>query len=181
MVFFTHRYLMTQRGYHSLDKFKLLFVNKTVSTHHLNQWSRWLAETIQILRRMDNVILYFRIIAITGNWPNSINPRMHLFHIPQCSILNRNVHSSVLNGALWAMEHVHSGICEFGLFLPVNRLFALPDLCTSIDISHIRTRRGHAVPDYFRLVLLIEFVWLMRTSCAFIIFKLVIYHTTLPA
>ena len=43
------------------------------------------------------------------------NPRMHLFHIPQCSIQNRNVHISVLNGALWDMEQVHSGICEIGL------------------------------------------------------------------
>ena len=40
---------------------------------------------------------------------------MHLFHIQQCSIQNRNVHISVLNGALWDMEQVHSGICEIGL------------------------------------------------------------------
>ena len=39
---------------------------------------------------------------------------MHLFHIPQCSIQNRNVHISVLNGALWDMEQLHSGICELG-------------------------------------------------------------------
>ena len=37
---------------------------------------------------------------------------MHLFHIPQCPIQNRNVHISVLNGALWDMKQVHSGICE---------------------------------------------------------------------
>ena len=48
------------------------------------------------------------------------NPRMHPFHIPQCSIqnrnvhMNRNVHISVMNGALWDMEQVHSGICELG-------------------------------------------------------------------
>ena len=42
------------------------------------------------------------------------NPRMHLFHIPQCSIQNRNVHISVLNGTLGDMEQVHSGICELG-------------------------------------------------------------------
>ena len=40
---------------------------------------------------------------------------MHLFHIPQCSIQNRNVYISVLNGALWGMEQVHSGIYEIGL------------------------------------------------------------------
>ena len=43
------------------------------------------------------------------------NPRMHLFHTPQCSIQNRNVHISVLSGALWDMEQVHSGICEIAL------------------------------------------------------------------
>ena len=31
-------------------------------------------------------------------------------HIPQCSIRNRNVHISVLNGAFRDMEQVHSGI-----------------------------------------------------------------------
>ena len=40
---------------------------------------------------------------------------MHLFHIPQCTIQNRNVYISVLNGALWDMEQVHCGICEMGL------------------------------------------------------------------
>ena len=39
---------------------------------------------------------------------------MHLFHIPECSIQNRNVHISVLNGAFWDMEQVHSGIDELG-------------------------------------------------------------------
>ena len=39
---------------------------------------------------------------------------MHLFHIPQCSIQNKNGHISVLNGALWDMEQVHSGIRELG-------------------------------------------------------------------
>ena len=39
---------------------------------------------------------------------------MHLFHIPQYTIQNRNVRISVLNGALWDMERVHCGIREFG-------------------------------------------------------------------
>ena len=39
---------------------------------------------------------------------------MHLFHIPQCSIQNANVHMPVLDGALWDMEQVHSWICELG-------------------------------------------------------------------
>ena len=42
------------------------------------------------------------------------SPRMHLFHIPQCSIQNRNVKLSVLNVALWDMKQVHSGICQKG-------------------------------------------------------------------
>ena len=40
---------------------------------------------------------------------------MHLFHIPECSIQNRNVQISVLNGAFWDMEQVHFGICAIGL------------------------------------------------------------------
>ena len=43
---------------------------------------------------------------------------MHLFHIPHCSIQNRNVHISVLNGALWDMEQMQSGNCELGQFWP---------------------------------------------------------------
>ena len=35
----------------------------------------------------------------------------------RCSTPNRNGHICVLNGALWNMEQVHSGICEIGLLL----------------------------------------------------------------
>ena len=44
------------------------------------------------------------------------NPTMHLPHIPQYTIRNRNMHITVLNGALWNMGHVHYGICELGQF-----------------------------------------------------------------
>ena len=52
---------------------------------------------------------------------------MCLFHIPQCSIQNRNVHISVLNGALWDMEQVHSEICEIGLLTKgkISSLFGM--------------------------------------------------------
>ena len=40
---------------------------------------------------------------------------MHQLHIPQCSIQNRNVNISILNGTLWDTEQVHYGICEIGL------------------------------------------------------------------
>ena len=39
---------------------------------------------------------------------------MHLFHILQCIIQNKNVHIFVSNCALWEREHVHYGICEWG-------------------------------------------------------------------
>ena len=38
---------------------------------------------------------------------------MHLPHIPQCTIQNRNVHIFVLNGASWDKGQVHCGICAF--------------------------------------------------------------------
>ena len=37
---------------------------------------------------------------------------MHLFHISQHTIQNRNVHNSVLNGAFGGMGHMHCGIYE---------------------------------------------------------------------
>ena len=43
---------------------------------------------------------------------------MHLSHIPQGTIQNRNVHISVLNGALWDMGQVHYGTCEIDLMDP---------------------------------------------------------------
>ena len=72
------------------------------------------------------------------------NPRMHLFYIPQCSIQNRNVHISVLNGALWDMEQVHSGICELGqihqnevinIWLMMNQHLSLLMLATSHNLN----------------------------------------------
>ena len=42
------------------------------------------------------------------------NPTIHLSHIPQCIIQNRNVHIFVQNGALWDTGQVHCGICEIG-------------------------------------------------------------------
>ena len=63
----------------------------------------------------ENVSIWWRHhVMCRQQETNFTNPRMHIFHIPQRSIQNRNVHISVLNGALWDMEQAHSGICEFG-------------------------------------------------------------------
>ena len=51
------------------------------------------------------------------NRPNSQIPTMHLSHIPQCTIQIRNVHISVLNGALWDIGQVNHGICECAHFV----------------------------------------------------------------
>ena len=40
------------------------------------------------------------------------NSTMHVSHTPRCTIQNRDVHISVLNGVLWDMEQMHGGICE---------------------------------------------------------------------
>ena len=86
----------------------------------LNLLKRPLAPTPSV-KAHATVELYFCSVYPT-------NPRMHLFHIPQCSIQNRNVHISVLNGALWDMEQVHSGICEFGELLIHAMISALLNL-----------------------------------------------------
>ena len=41
---------------------------------------------------------------------------MHLFHITQCTIQNRNAHIFAPNGTLWDKEQVHCGICDINLF-----------------------------------------------------------------
>ena len=43
------------------------------------------------------------------------NPTMHLPHIPQYTIQNRNVHISVMNRVLWDMRLMHCGICKTGV------------------------------------------------------------------
>ena len=61
------------------------------------------------------ILVPYHIVKVTAiQYIIFTNPRMHMSHIPQCSIQNRNVHISVLNGALWDMEQVHFGICELG-------------------------------------------------------------------
>ena len=57
------------------------------------------------------------------------NPTVHLLHIPQCTLQNRNVHISALNGALWDMEQVHCGICEIG---------RLPFQWKAVDVEYSR-------------------------------------------
>ena len=64
---------------------------------------------------------------------------MHLFHILQCTIQNKNVHISVLNDALWDMEQVHCGICEIGLFFsPVMSIVTMA-LCLGGIVFHVLT------------------------------------------
>ena len=60
-------------------------------------------------------LLLKTMVMIKDNRPIS-NSTVHLFHIPQCTIHNRNVHISVLNDALCNMGQMHCGICEFGIF-----------------------------------------------------------------
>ena len=76
-----------------------------------------------ILWRVDLHICFFlaiNFIAISDTncrWTRHTkltNPTMHVSHIPQCTIQNRNAHISVLNGVLWDMEQLHYRIYEVG-------------------------------------------------------------------
>ena len=72
---------------------------------------------------------------------------MHLFHIPQCFIQNRNVHISVLNGALCDIEQVYTGIYEWGqLALALQSTDLLRTLW--LKISHISQCHVRWVTDY---------------------------------
>ena len=50
-------------------------------------------------------------------------------------IMNRNVHISVLNGVLWGMEQVHSGICELGQFYEYRRFLMYSNTKDTIHTS----------------------------------------------
>ena len=56
-------------------------------------------------------------VPLMLNWPNSQIPEGSCSIFSQCSIQNRNVqiYIYVLNGALWDMDQMCSGICETGL------------------------------------------------------------------
>ena len=84
--------------------------------------------------------------------------------IPQCSIQNRSVYISVLNGALWHMEEVHHGICEIGL-LPVKQHWKIwvlkyvrKNYITKIKGSTIKTCAyfmGYIRVGYFHMPIMI--------------------------
>ena len=64
-----------------------------------------LYEGIMQQREADGALMYNYFTQSTVRYHTLIHkPTMHMFHIPQCTIQNRNVHISVLNDALWDME-----------------------------------------------------------------------------
>ena len=67
---------------------------------------------------------------------------MQLFHIPQCTIQNRNVHISVLNGTLWDTDQVHCGICEIGLLQLKQNAF-------SKDLDYKLTNLDHVMATWY--------------------------------
>ena len=76
---------------------------------------------------------------------------MHLFHVPQCSIQNRNVHISVLNGALWDIEQEHSVICKIGLLTasgPTLIIYIPMDTCRVSVFSMLITFLLKTIRDY---------------------------------
>ena len=90
-------------------------------------------------------------------------------HIPQYTIQNRNVHISVLNGALWGIEQVHCGICESGqlppfvIGWPVCSEYRLA--CLWRDYSYFNTLRPrqngrHFADDIFKCIFVNKNIWI---------------------
>ena len=63
---------------------------------------------------------------------------MHQVHIQQCTIQNRNVHISVLNGLLWDMEQLHCGIYELG---QLNRILEIRCPCAALCVDWSRHKK----------------------------------------
>ena len=85
-----------------------------VSAQHI--FPKYVQSTAYSPRGASNVALKFR--------SNHLDEIYAINHTKSCQIdkfdaaSNENVHISVLNGALWDMEQVHSGICELGQLWP---------------------------------------------------------------
>ena len=82
------------------------------------------------------------------------NPTMHLFHIPRCTIQNRNVHISVLNVALWDMKLVDCEISEVSLL----------SFCCSIQISLMYVPRALI----YNMPILVQIMALCQTVIVFV-------------
>ena len=76
----------------------------------LQMYARFVGLLVQIWPRREHKVALTEIHP----WRLYIT-RRYLFHITQCTIQNRNMHVSVLTGALWDILRVHCRICEFVL------------------------------------------------------------------
>ena len=85
------------------------FCGRSMGTFRLQNGTLW------ALVHCGIVNLFYWVPRCRMQLTKDTNPWMHLFHIPQRSIQNRNVHISVLNGVLCDMKQVHDGIYEIGL------------------------------------------------------------------
>ena len=93
------------------------------------------------------------------NWPNSQIPECTcstMLHIPQCSIQNRNVHISVLNGAWRGMEQVHFRICEIGPLCFCYHYFLL---CFILWLNNVRNDENKVVQSNFYQCLVIRLLF----------------------
>ena len=63
---------------------------------------------------------------------------MHLFHIPQCTIQNRNMHISVLNGAIWHLWNWYiMGFVRLVYFKKMGSVCQMSPSKCSIFMKHI--------------------------------------------
>ena len=67
------------------------------------------------VKQRTPVSRFFHTVFVDSQYVKFTNPTVHLPHIPQCIIQDRNVYTLVLNGALRYMGQVRCGICEAGL------------------------------------------------------------------
>ena len=76
------------------------------------------------------------------------NPPMYISHIPQCTMQNRNVSISGLNGALWYMGQVHCGI--FRLVYQHSVTMARP-AWVDPGLQHLTWQGSVHIPDTRRV------------------------------
>ena len=131
--------------------------------------------------KYTHIGVLFCFVVVTLRWTNLVNTTIHLFYISQSTIQNRNVHISVLNGALWDMGLVHCGVCEWGHFLVGSCPVVLLQGCitgtvkwtrrievTSTDtklrqnsLTHWGRDKMAAISHVFNCIFLNENIWIL--------------------
>ena len=113
-----------------------------LSPQQAHHWLQSEARFCQVSPYFCALILTFADQITSINMLHKSHNAPFIFPTMHHSVQYRNVHISVLNGALWDMEQAHCRICEIGLLKCATRSRKIPR--DYIDVITVRLSALHA-------------------------------------